>query len=325
MLDPIIRTEGLTKRYGHARGIDDLDLEVRPGEVFGFLGPNGAGKTTTIRTLLDFIRPTSGRALLFGLDSRRDSLAIRRRLGYLPGELTLYDSLSGVELLTYFAHLRGLPSIDSGRRVAERLDCDLTREIKALSHGNRQKLGLVQALMGDPELVIFDEPTLGLDPLVQAVFFELVDELRAAGRTLFVSSHNLPEIQRICDRVGIIRQGRLLAVETVSDLKRRALRRLELRFTEPVSAERFARVPGVRDLVVDGPNLSCIVTGSVDPILRAALELRVEDMISHEPSLEEIFLAFYGNGATGGPPTDDVPPGDAPSPGAPTEEVPHAA
>ena len=325
MLDPIIRTEGLTKRYGHARGIDDLDLEVRPGEVFGFLGPNGAGKTTTIRTLLDFIRPTSGRALLFGLDSRRDSRVIRRRIGYLPGELTLYYSLSGVELLTYFAHLRGLPSIDSGRRVAERLDCDLTREIKALSHGNRQKLGLVQALMGDPELVIFDEPTLGLDPLVQAVFFELVDELRAAGRTLFVSSHNLPEIQRICDRVGIIRQGRLLAVESVSDLKRRALRRLELRFTEPVSAERFARVPGVRDLVVDGPNLSCIVTGSVDPILRAALELRVEDMISHEPSLEEIFLAFYGNGATGGPPTDDVPPGDAPTPGTPTEEVPHAA
>ena len=325
MADPIIRTERLTKRYGHARGIDDLDLEVRPGEVFGFLGPNGAGKTTTIRTLLDFIRPTSGRALLFGLDSRRDSLAIRRRIGYLPGELTLYDSLSGVELLTYFAHLRGLPSIDSGRRVAERLDCDLTREIKALSHGNRQKLGLVQALMGDPELVIFDEPTLGLDPLVQAVFFELVDELRAAGRTLFVSSHNLPEIQRICDRVGIIRQGRLLAVESVSELKRRALRRLELRFTEPVSAERFARVPGVRDLVVDGPNLSCVVTGSVDPILRAALELRVEDMISHEPSLEEIFLAFYGNGATGGPPTDDVPRGDAPTPGAPTEEVPHAA
>jgi ABC-2 type transport system ATP-binding protein len=320
MPDPIIRTERLTKRYGQARGVDELDLEVRAGEVFGFLGPNGAGKTTTIRVLLDFIRPTSGRALLFGLDSRRDSRAIRRRLGYLPGELTLYDSLSGIELLTYFAHLRGLPSIETGRRVAERLDCDLTREIKALSHGNRQKLGLVQALMGDPELVIFDEPTLGLDPLVQAVFFELVDELRAAGRTLFVSSHNLPEIQRICDRVGIIREGRLLAVESVSDLKRRALRRLELRFAEPVTADRFARLPGVSDLVVDGPHLSCVVTGSVDPILRAAMELRVEDVISHEPSLEEIFLAFYGNGASGGPPSEPVP-----TPGAPVEEVPHAA
>ncbi|HEX4897783.1 MAG TPA: ABC transporter ATP-binding protein [Candidatus Limnocylindrales bacterium] len=327
MPDPIIRTERLTKRYGRARGVDDLDLEVRPGEVFGFLGPNGAGKTTTIRLLLDFIRPTSGRALIFGLDSRRDSRAIRRRLGYLPGELTLYESLSGVELLTYFAHLRGLRSIETGRRVAERLDCDLTREIKALSHGNRQKVGLVQALMGDPELTIFDEPTLGLDPLVQAVFFELVDELRTAGRTLFVSSHNLPEIQRICDRVGIIREGRLLAVESVSDLKRRALRRLELRFAEPVTAERFARVPGVHDLVVDGPFLSCVVTGSVDPMLRAALELRVDDVISHEPSLEEIFLAFYGTGATGGPPPESAPTPSAPggTPGTPSEEVPHAA
>ncbi len=316
MPDPIIHTEQLTKRYGTARGVEELDLDVRPGEVFGFLGPNGAGKTTTIRLLLDFIRPTSGRALLFGLDSRQDSTTIRGRIGYLPGELTLYESLSGVELLTFFAHLRGLPSIDVGRRVAERLDCDLTREIKALSHGNRQKLGLVQALMGDPELAIFDEPTLGLDPLVQAEFFTLVDELRADGRTLFISSHNLPEIQRLCDRVGIIRQGRLLAVETVSDLKRRAIRRLELRFAEPVTAERFARVPGVRDLVVDGPHLSCVVTGVVDPMLRAALELRVEDVISHEPSLEEIFLAFYGGNAAGGPPT-----GPDPTPAGPTAEV----
>ena len=319
MPEPIIRTERLTKRYGRARGVDDLDLTVREGEVFGFLGPNGAGKTTTIRLLLDFIRPTTGRAILFGLDSRRDSLAIRRRIGYLPGELTLYDSLSGIELLTFFANLRGLPSIETGRRIAERLDCDIKREIKALSHGNRQKLGLIQAVMGDPELTIFDEPTLGLDPLVQAEFFKLVDELRAAGRTLFVSSHNLPEIQRICDRVGIIREGRLLAVESVADLKRRALRRLELRFAEPVSAERFARVPGVRELVVDGAHLSCVLTGPVDPMLRAALALRVEDIISHEPSLEEIFLAFYGDDATGGPPSV------GPTTGAPTQEVPHAA
>jgi ABC-2 type transport system ATP-binding protein len=320
MPDPVIHTERLTKRYGRARGVDDVDLDVRQGEVFGFLGPNGAGKTTTIRLLLDFIRPSSGRALLFGLDSRRDSRAIRRRIGYLPGELTLYDSLSGVELLTFFAHLRGLPSIETGRRIAERLDCDLTREIKALSHGNRQKLGLVQALMGDPELTIFDEPTLGLDPLVQAEFFKLVDELRAGGRTLFISSHNLPEIQRLCDCVGIIREGRLLAVETVSDLKRRAVRRLELRFGEPITAERFARVPGVSELVVDGPHLSCVITGSVDPMLRAALELHVEDVISREPSLEEIFLAFYGNGVTGGPPDPRVPSADGSS-----GEVPHAA
>jgi beta-exotoxin I transport system ATP-binding protein len=307
MAEPIIHTEGLTKRYGAARGVVDLDLDVLGGEVFGFLGPNGAGKTTTIRILLDFIRATSGRALLFGLDSRRDSRAIRRRIGYLPGELTLYESLRGTELLTFLANLRGRPSIETGRRIAARLDCDLTRPIKTLSHGNRQKLGLVQALMGDPELAILDEPTLGLDPLVQAVFFELVDELRADGRTLFVSSHNLPEIQRICDRVGIIRDGRLLAVESVADLKGRAFRRLELRFAEPVTAERFEGLPGVRDLVVDGRRLACVVEGSVDPVLRAALELRVEDVISHEPSLEEVFLTFYGNRDADGPgerPTD---------------------
>ena len=233
--------------------------------------------------------------MLFGLDSRRDSRAIRRRIGYLPGELTLYDSLSGVELLTYFASLRGQSSIDSARLIAERLDCDLSREIRTLSHGNRQKLGLIQALMGDPELVVLDEPTLGLDPLVQAVFFELVDELRAGGRTLFVSSHNLPEIQRICDRVGIIREGRLLAVESVADLKSRALRRLELRFAEPVTVDRFQHVPGVRDLVVDGTGLTCVLAGPVDAMLRAALEAKVEDIISHEPSLEEVFLAFYGD------------------------------
>jgi ABC-2 type transport system ATP-binding protein len=295
MPDPIIHTERLTKAYGRARGIVDLDLDVLSGEVFGFLGPNGAGKTTTIRVLLDFIRPTSGRALLFGLDSRHGSREIRRRIGYLPGELTLYDSLSGHELLGYFASLRGQDSIEGARRIAARLDCDLSREIRTLSHGNRQKLGLIQALMGDPELVVLDEPTLGLDPLVQAIFFELVDELRAGGRTLFVSSHNLPEIQRICDRVGIIREGRLLAVESVADLKTQALRRLELRFAEPVRAERFERVPGVRDLAVDGNVLTCVVAGPVDAILRAAVASRVEDIISHEPSLEEVFLAFYGD------------------------------
>jgi ABC-2 type transport system ATP-binding protein len=295
MTDPIIQTRGLTKLYGHARGVLDLDLEVHPGEVYGYLGPNGAGKTTTIRLLLDFIRPTRGQAVLFGLDSRRDSQAIRGRIGYLPGELTLYDSLSGRELLTYFASLRGLPSLAVAQDLAARLDVDLTREIKQLSHGNRQKLGLLQALMSEPELAIFDEPTLGLDPLVQAEFFKIVDELRAAGRTLFVSSHNLPEIQRICDRVGIIRDGRLLAVESVSELKHRALRRLEIRFAEPVRPEVFARVPGIRDLEIAGNVLTCVLAGPVDAMLRAATVLRVEDIISHEPSLEEIFLAFYGD------------------------------
>jgi ABC-2 type transport system ATP-binding protein len=299
MADPIIRADKLTKYYGRARGVIELDLEVRQGEVFGFLGPNGAGKTTTIRTLLDFIRPTGGRATIFGLDTHRDGLAIRRRIGYLPGELTLYESLSGRELLSYFAHLRGLPRDGRGEALAERLDCDLSREIRTLSHGNRQKLGLVQALMADPELAILDEPTLGLDPLVQLEFFRIVDEVRAAGRTMFVSSHNLPEVERICDRVGIIREGRLLAVETVAELKERAVRRLELRFAEPVPADILAGVPGVRDLTIDGSNLACVVIGPVDPVLRAVMRLQVEDLISREPGLEEVFLAFYGGQTAG--------------------------
>ncbi|MBP1705285.1 MAG: transporter related [Chloroflexi bacterium] len=299
MAEPIIRADKLTKYYGRARGVIELDLEVQPGEVFGFLGPNGAGKTTTIRTLLDFIRPTAGRATIFGLDAHRDSLAIRRRIGYLPGELTLYESLSGRELLSYFAHLRGMLRDGRGEVLAERLDCDLGREIRTLSHGNRQKLGLIQALMADPELAILDEPTLGLDPLVQLEFFKIVDEIRAAGRTVFVSSHNLPEVERICDRVGIIREGRLLAVETVAGLKERALRRLELRFAEPVPVDLLAGVPGVRDLVVDGANLTCVVVGPVDPVLRTALRHEIEDVISHEPGLEEVFMAFYGGQAVG--------------------------
>ncbi len=297
MGDPVIRTERLTKRYGSQRGIADLDLAVPQGSVFGYLGPNGAGKTTTIRLLLDLIRPSGGRATLFGLDAHRDSLAIRRRLGYLPGELRLYDSLSGRELLGYFANLRG--GLDRGSIVAlaDRLDCDLSREIRTLSHGNRQKLGVIAALMGDPELVILDEPTQGLDPLVQQTFFAVLIEARAAGRTVFMSSHVLPEVERCCDTVAILREGRLLAVERVDDLKARALRRLELRFANPVPPAAFRDLPGTRELVVADDVLRCAVVGSVDPLFKAANRFELLDVVSQEPSLEEIFLAFYGEGA----------------------------
>jgi len=296
----VIRTDRLTKAYGRIRGIEGVNLEVRGGEVFGFLGPNGAGKTTTIRTLLDFLRPTSGRAEIFGLDSHRDSLAIRRRIGYLPGELSMYGTLTGRELVAHFGSLRRKPSHDRASGLAQRLDCDLGRPIKSLSHGNRQKLGLIQAFMSDPDLVILDEPTLGLDPLVQVEFFRLVDEHRAAGRTIFISSHNLPEVERICDRVGIIREGRLLAVESVGALKARALRRLEIRFERPVPDGLFVGLDGVHDVIHEGPTVTCTVAGSVDGVLRAALAHRVEDIVSSQPGLEEMFLAFYGGDATGG-------------------------
>jgi ABC-2 type transport system ATP-binding protein len=296
---PVIRTERLSKWYGRARGIENVDLEVREGEVFGFLGPNGAGKTTTIRTLLDFIRPTSGRATIFGLDSQRDSLAIRRRIGYLPGELSLYGSLTGRELLEHFGHLRRTAVGERMRSLAGRFECDLERPIKALSHGTRQKLGLIQAFVSGPDLAILDEPTLGLDPLVQVEFFALVDEQRAAGRTLFISSHNLPEVERICDRVGIIRSGRLIAVEEVAALKARALRHLEIRFAAPPVDGMFDGLDGVRDLTVEGPLVACTVAGPIDGVLRAALRYPVEDLVSTQPGLEEMFLALYGGDEQG--------------------------
>jgi ABC-2 type transport system ATP-binding protein len=203
----ILKAEQLTKFYGEARGVVDLDFSVEAGEVFGFLGPNGAGKTTTIRIVLDLIRPTRGRLSVFGLDSTRDSVEIRRRIGYLPGDLRLYERLTPRELLQFFSHLRGLAGLARGELLAERLDLDLDRRIKELSRGNRQKVGLVQAFMHEPDLIVLDEPTNGLDPLVQETFYELVGEVTAAGGTVFLSSHALAEVQHVADRVALIRAG----------------------------------------------------------------------------------------------------------------------
>jgi len=296
--ETVIRAAALTKFYGRQRGIVDLDLEIAAGEVFGYLGPNGAGKTTTIRLLLDYLRPTRGSASLFGLDSHRDSLAIRRRVGYLPGDLHLYDSLSGRELTDYFGRLRGGVSRARVDDLAERLDCDLRREIRTLSSGNRQKVGLVQALMSDAEVLILDEPTNGLDPLVQQTFYGLVVEARAAGRTVFLSSHVLPEVERVCDRFGIIREGGLVAVERIADLRARAMRHLEIQFCRDVPGDAFERVVGVRDVTVAANVLRCTVIGPMDPILKAANRYEVRMLTSSEPSLEEVFLAQYGGRAS---------------------------
>jgi ABC-2 type transport system ATP-binding protein len=247
-----IRTEGLTKFYGKVRGIEGLDLTVRVGEVFGYLGPNGAGKTTTIRLLLDLIRPTAGRAEVLGLDTRAASLQVRRRLGYLPGELHLYENMSGRELVRYLGALRGRDDRDHAAELAERLELDLDRPIKSLSKGNKQKVGLVQALAHRPELLVLDEPTSGLDPLVQHEFHRMLDEARRDGRTVLLSSHDLAEVEHIADRVGIIRSGRLVAVDAIADLKAKAVHRLELHFGGPVPADAFADLPGVRDLQVEG-------------------------------------------------------------------------
>ena len=297
MGDLAIQTIGLTKSYGAQRGVVDLDLEVRPGEVFGYLGPNGAGKTTTIRCALDYIRPTRGAVRILGLPSHTASRAIRRRVGYLPGDLRLYDSLSGRELIEYFAALRGGVSQARVDELAARLDCDLSREIRTLSSGNRQKVGLIQAFMSDPELLVLDEPTTGLDPLVQQTFYGLVAEARAAGRTVFLSSHVLPEVERVCDRVGILRAGRLVAVERIAGLRARAVRTLEIEFASSPAPAAFAGIDGVRDVVLDGLSVRCTVVGSMDSILKAAARYEVRTLSSIEPSLEDVFLAYYGEGA----------------------------
>jgi ABC-2 type transport system ATP-binding protein len=296
MNDIVIRTEELTKSYGRRRGVIGVNLEIQRGEIFGYLGPNGAGKTTTIRTLLDLIRPTRGRASIFGLDTHRGSRAIRQRVGYLPGELVLYENMTGAEVLRYLGHLRGGVVWKRVQELATQLDSDLARPVRTLSHGNRQKIGLIAAFMRQPDLLMLDEPTLGLDPLVQQAFYRLLAEAKADGRTVFLSSHILPEVERVCDRVGIIREGKIIAVEDVAALKARALRRLEIHFAQPVPSGAFASVTGVRDLTVEDSILRCTVMGSLDALVKAAAQFEVVNVLSHEPSLEEIFLAYYGGG-----------------------------
>jgi ABC-2 type transport system ATP-binding protein len=290
----VIDVEHLSKSYGRRRGVDDLTFSVREGEIFGYLGPNGAGKTTTIRTLLDFIRPTSGRARVLGLDSRNDSIEIHRRIGYLPGEFGLYERLTGQEYLTFLGSLRGGVDERSTTDLAVRFDLDLTVRIRALSHGNRQKLALIQAFAHRPAVLILDEPTQGLDPLVQQAFYRLLHEIRDEGRTVFLSSHVLPEIERVCDRVGIIRDGRLAAIEDVDDLRLKQVRVLRFRFGEAPRPDLFSGLTGVSDVETTGDQVRVTVTGPVDEVLKRASGFEVVDLVSHEPSLEDIFLTFYG-------------------------------
>jgi ABC-2 type transport system ATP-binding protein len=295
----VIVAEGLTKSYGAERGVIDLSFAVAPGEVFGYLGPNGAGKTTTIRTLLDFIRPTAGGSRIFDLDSTAGSIEIHRRTGYLPGELALYERMTAADYLTHFAALRGGVDWGDVRRLAERLDLRLETRIRSLSHGNKQKVGLVQAFMHRPELLVLDEPTTGLDPLVQQEFHTMIAEARLGGSTVFLSSHVMPEVERLCDRVGIIREGRLVAVEDVGDLKARAIRTLDIRFARPVPGEAFAGLPGVQRIEVQGDLVHLTVAGHLDAVVKSAARYEVVDITSNEPTLEEVFLTFYGEGENG--------------------------
>jgi ABC-2 type transport system ATP-binding protein len=290
----VIQTQELTKQYGRARGIENVSMRVESGEVFGFLGPNGAGKTTTMRTLLDLLHPTSGTAQIFGLDSRRDSRAIRARLGNLPGDFSYDPRLTGQELLSFLAEARGMRDLGRGPELAERFQADMDRPLGELSRGNRQKIGLVQAAFHDPELLLLDEPSSGLDPLMQEEFLRFVAEERDRGRTVFLSSHELDEVQRACDRIAIIRDGRLVAVDSVEDVTGRTYRHVTLEFSETADPQEFRRIPGVSELVQEGRRLTFKVSGDVDPVIKAAARHTVTEFELNRPTLEEVFLTYYG-------------------------------
>jgi ABC-2 type transport system ATP-binding protein len=289
----VIATSGLSKDYGSGRGLFGLDLEVEQGEVFGFLGPNGAGKSTTMRLLLDLIRPSSGSARVVGLDTVKDSLEIRRRVGFLPGDLALYPKLTGRAMLDYLAQLRG--GVDPRLRDAlvERFDADIDRSVRQLSTGNRQKLGLVQAFMHEPELLILDEPIAGLDPLVQQSFHALLGEVSSQGRTVFLSSHTLSEVERVTQRLAILRQGRLVVVDSLENLRKVAVQRLEIEFVEPVDPGEFRALPGVTEVEADTQTVTVGFVGSADAVVKAAAAHDVLAIRPREEDLEDIFLHYY--------------------------------
>jgi ABC-2 type transport system ATP-binding protein len=301
MPEPAIETLRLEKTFPNGvQAIADLDLLVEPGEVFGYLGPNGAGKSTTIRLLLDLIRPTAGRVLVLGLDSRRDGVEARRQMGYVPGDLRLSDRLTAREQLDSLARLRGGVDDSLRERLCERFGVVLDRMIRHLSKGNRQKVGLVQAFMHRPELVVLDEPSSGLDPLLQAELRSLVRETAAEGGTVFLSSHSLDEVQHVADRVGIIRGGRLADVDSVERLRERALRHVTIVFAEPVEASRFAALEGVRVENADGKVLRLSAPEpAMDAVVKEAAVHPVVDLVSQPADLEEIFLDLYAESPNG--------------------------
>lgn len=294
MNEYVIETEGLTVYYGRHRGIVDVDMQVRRGEVFGFLGPNGAGKTTTLRVLIDVIRPSRGQANVFGLDCQKQGVALRERIGYLPGELSLPRNMKGDQYLKIVDSLRSRRAEPVYlQELCERLDLDTSRKIRDYSSGNKQKLGLVVALMGKPDLLMLDEPTIGLDPLIQQVVLELVDEARDEGRTVFFSSHILSEVQSVCDRVGIIREGKLIKVESVETLMAQPFYRLRLRF-EKSPAEHAFDFAGVREVSRAEDSVFLEVTQSLPEVMRTAASLDIIDIETQPVTLEEVFLAYYG-------------------------------
>lgn len=288
-------TRGLTKSYGKVRALRGVDLEVQRGEIFGFLGPNGAGKTTTIRCLLDLIRPDGGMARVLGIDPQVDPIAVQARTGYLPGEMELFENLTVERQLRFLNEMRGRKA-DWGyvRQLCGRLELDLKLQIKNLSKGNKQKIGVVQALMHRPELLLLDEPTVGLDPLMQQEVLALIREARAGGATVFFSSHVLSEVEAATDRVAIIREGQMIEVGETSSLTHRSLHRVTVRFLAPVDCHALDNLPGVEVLARgDGTSISLQIAGEMDRLVKALGAYPVSELETSRPSLEEVFLAYY--------------------------------
>jgi ABC-2 type transport system ATP-binding protein len=289
-----IQLNRLTRLFRNGRGIREVDLQVAGGEVFGFLGPNGAGKTTLIRTLLGFLRPDSGSGQVLGLDIVRQSREIRRRVGYLPSDPALYEFLTGAQHIEFALAVRGVKDRGRVRILADRLDVDLSRRVKSLSRGNRQKVAIIAALAHDPELLILDEPTSGLDPLMQEAFVSLIREERARGKTVFISSHVLSEVEALCERVGVIRDGRIIAADAVDHLKKRRVKYVTCEFVGP--APDLSGLPGVQGWQAEGSRARFTLAGALDPVVAALSRYSLADLTVADPPLEEVFRSFYGGG-----------------------------
>ena len=305
MAEPAIHTSGLSKRYADVDALSDLDLDVLQGEVVGYLGPNGSGKTTTLRLLLGLIRPTSGSAEIFGLDCQSRPVEAHRRLAYVAGEANLWPSLTGTETLHLLGRVQGQVDATYRGELIARFDLDPSKKVRIYSKGNRQKLILIAALMARPDLLLLDEPTSGLDPLMEQAFRHSVHEAKERGQTVFLSSHILSEVEALCDRVGILRNGRLVDMGTLSDM--RHLSALTVEATFDGSVPDLSRVPGVSSVEVEGRVVRCQVQGTVEPLLKVLASSGVHELLSREPSLEELYLAHYGRSTDPGTGSLEVP------------------